>query len=325
MEWIIADTLSASLLLVVIPVRAMLIPFILVYMIGTSIRLTSSSLLTKSIPLKTVSPVSVRYLETNAWVINLGQFEIAIDPVLYAPLDFGIPLLYSGQKRFIDGKRELNEISQSADYVLLSQGLDDHAHRPTLTKLSTMRPTMPYIAPPSAVAVLKSCGIDNRYISAIAPGQKIKLEKAGDVLEISATTGALVGPPWQANENGYILRLYSSSLLGTKSCSIYYEPHCMYDPAELARLAPVDYVITPIVSQQLPFFTLVDGGPKALRLVEILKAKAVIPMANGELEQTGLLSSVIRSEGSESEFKSMAKNLKVFDVTPGVSVPLAVR
>ena len=79
--------------------------------------------------------VSVRFLESNSWIFNLGSVEIAVDPVLYSPLDFGIPFLYTGKKRLIDGREEFKKVSAKSDYVLLTQGLDDHAHAPTLKVL----------------------------------------------------------------------------------------------------------------------------------------------------------------------------------------------
>lgn len=97
----------------------------------------------------------------------------------------------------------------------------------------------------------------------------------------------------------------------------------MYDESQLSRYAPVDYVITPVVAQQLPFYTLVDGGPKALRLAQILKPKAIIPMANGELEQSGLLASIVKTAGTSEGFRSMALNkFNVLSVKPGVPVLL---
>ena len=71
-----------------------------------------------------------------------------------------------------------------------------------MKQLSKSRPTMPYICPPSAVKVLNNCGISDNFITTIVPDQVIKLRKGDDLIEITATTGALVGPPWQANENG---------------------------------------------------------------------------------------------------------------------------
>lgn len=265
------------------------------------------------------SPTRVRYLETNSWSVTVNNdIEIAIDPVLAAPLDFGIPLLYTGKKRYIDGQKELQRMVETTDYVLLSQGLDDHAHAPTLKQLAKLRPDMSYIAPPSALAVLEACGISPGCVTTLVPGRAIDLTKKSKRVTITATKGALVGPPWQATENGYIIRPEIGA-------SFYYEPHCMYDEEELARYK-VDYVITPIVAQELPFFTLVAGGQKAVRLAQVLKAKAIVPMANGELDQSGVLALLVRSGGSESEFMSSLKppSLNVLNVKPGESIDLSV-
>ena len=79
--------------------------------------------------------MSVKFLESNSWLFNIGSVKIAVDPVLFAPLDFGIPFLYTGKKRFVDGREEFKKVSAESDYVLLTQGLDDHAHTPTLKVL----------------------------------------------------------------------------------------------------------------------------------------------------------------------------------------------
>ena len=85
-----------------------------------------------------------------------------------------------------------------------------------------------------------------------------------------------------------------------------------------------DYVISPVVSQELPFFTLVSGGDKAIQLASLLQAKCIIPMANGELQQSGILASLVRSEGSMDQIvsKAAAKGVKVVSVVPGQAIPL---
>ena len=75
-----------------------------------------------------------------------------------------------------------------------------------IKELSKTRPTMPYICPPSAVSILNNCGISDKFITTIVPDQVIKLRKGDDLIEITATTGALLGPPWQAKENGNICK-----------------------------------------------------------------------------------------------------------------------
>lgn len=64
-------------------------------------------------------------------------------------------------------------------------------------------------------------------------------------------------------------------------------------------------IITPVVSLELPAFTLVSGGEKAVRLSKILKAKYIVPMANGNLVESGLLSAIIKRGGSEGEFNGL--------------------
>jgi hypothetical protein len=42
----------------------------------------------------------------------------------------------------------------------------------------------------------------------------------------------------------------------------------------------VDYIITPVVSQELPLFTLVAGGQKAIDLAKLLRARSFFPLKN---------------------------------------------
>lgn len=267
-------------------------------------------------------PIVLKYLESNSWLLNYGQLTVAIDPVLEGNLDFGIPLLYSGSRRYVDGEEALKTVAQSANYVLISQGLDDHAHTPTLKRLSVLQPSLTYICPPSAVGILKSCGVREFNMKVISPGQKTAMTGRDLSIEVTATTGALVGPPWQAKENGYILRAPGFP-------SLYYEPHCMYDEEELSAVS-VDCVITPIVAQKLPGYTLVDGDAKAVRLCELVKAKYVVPMLNGELDQTGVLSKLLLTEGSagvktfESLLSKSAVATQFVPVSPGADTKIGM-
>lgn len=273
---------------------------------------------------------NARYLETNCWALELGGMTILVDPVLQAPLTFGVPLIYSGTKRWINGPQELERYASTADVVLISQGFDDHAHAPTLKKLFELNPDMPYVCPPSAISILSGCGIPNDKISVLRPGEKTTLKKRSDDnldrVEVLATTGALLSPPWQAKENGYILKPSKSSSVSFPS--VYFEPHCMFEPQELSNLS-ADYVISPIATQELiplPSYPLVEGGAKTLELAKILKAKKIIPMANGDLIQTGLSAPLIRSKGSEQEFRQILEKSKLpielVHVDPGVEIEI---
>ena len=92
-----------------------------------------------------------------------------------------------------------------------------------------------------------------------------ELQLFSPFLQVIATAGALVGPPWQARENGYVVR--------SSARSLYVEPHVEFDEAELRRLAPVDAVISPVSGQALPGIELVHGVADALRLVRALRPR----------------------------------------------------
>ena len=61
---------------------------------------------------------------------------------------------------------------------------------------------------------------------------------------------------------------------GEFSPTLYYEPHCVYNESLLER-EKVDIIITPVIKQVLPFFTLVSGQEDAVKLAKLLQAKYV--------------------------------------------------
>ena len=77
--------------------------------------------------------------------------------------------------------------------------------------------------------------------------------------------GALVGPPWSKRENGFVL-----SESHQNGIRLYYEPHCDYDSASVARIGKVDAVVTPANSQVLIKFPLVCSFASGRRVQQIL-------------------------------------------------------
>lgn len=54
--------------------------------------------------------------------------------------------------------------------------------------------------------------------------------------------------------------------------TLYYEPHCVYNK-NLLEKERADIVITPVIKQLLPKFTLVSGQEDAVQLARVLHAK----------------------------------------------------
>jgi L-ascorbate metabolism protein UlaG (beta-lactamase superfamily) len=267
------------------------------------------------------------YLEINGYIMTTAGVTILIDPVLEGPLDFGIPDLYTGQKKSLPASG-LCESLPPIDCILITQGLDDHAHVRTLTKLAARKAYMdvPIVAPPSARAALEKSGMMNKAkVRFLRHGQRTTVHpkeqqsKKNGVM-IQATSGALVGPPWQTRENGYILR--PTGGVGARAPSVYIEPHVEFDRNELLREAPVDVVITPTVGQRLPILDLVYGPENTIRLLETLRPKVVISMPNHDVEATGIVAPIVQTVGSKSEFlqrlqRSSVAGTKVLDLIPG--------
>ncbi|RWW20270.1 hypothetical protein BHE74_00036402 [Ensete ventricosum] len=86
------------------------------------------------------------------------------------------------------------------DCLLITQSLDDHCHVKTLTPLSKMLPGLPVISTPNAEAILSKLFKNVTYLE---PGQSIDVEvKDGGMVNVCATAGPILGPPWQRPENG---------------------------------------------------------------------------------------------------------------------------
>lgn len=240
-----------------------------------------------------------------------------VDPILVGNLDFGIPWLYDASKKVLKNFR-LEDLP-TLDCLLITQSLDDHCHLKTLKPLSQQVPELRVISTPNAESKLSPLF---RNVTYLEPSQNIEVEgKNGAKVIIMATAGPVLGPPWQRPENGYIITCKQGQL------TLYYEPHCVYNRSLLEKYK-ADVVITPVIKQLLPGFTLVSGQEDAVNLAKLLQAKYVVPMKNGDLDSKGLLSSVINDEGTIESFKELLKReipkASVLEPKPGVPLGISM-
>lgn len=245
------------------------------------------------------------YFGANSWLIELGQQRILIDPWLVGSLVFGnFAWLFKGQRI-----QPLHQIPDKIDLIVLSQGLEDHAHRPTLEQLDR---TIPVVASVSAAKVVKQLGYNQ--VTTLTAGQNTLVNQ----IEIRAMPGAPIG---LQVENAYLLKQLDS---GT---SLYYEPHGFPSP-QLKDYAPVDVVISPVVNLELPLAgAIIKGSASALQLAQWLQPQVFFPTAaGGDVEYEGFLTSLLRTVGSVDELRSkLAQNnlsTRVIEPQPGESVEL---
>lgn len=227
------------------------------------------------------------WLDSNTWLIEFGGHRILLDPWLVGRLVFG------NLAWLIQGKRPTpRSLPENIDVILLSQGLEDHAHPPTLQQLAK---TIPVVASPNAAKVAQA--LNYHQVTALDHFESIILR---DRLKIRALPGFPVGP--FVVENGYFLEDLEEGF------RLYYEPHGYPSPSLQEEIGSVDVVITPIFNQDLPFVgSIIRGGEVAVQVCQWLKPQVILPTAGqgDEVEFEGLLAPIIKTYGTFEEFRSL--------------------
>ncbi|GAP94013.1 MBL fold metallo-hydrolase [Leptolyngbya sp. NIES-2104] len=222
------------------------------------------------------------WLDSNSWLIELADKRILLDPWLVGELTFGnIGWLFKG-KRSSD-----RPIPENIDLILLSQGIEDHAHPETLKRLDR---SIPVVASPSAAKVAQSIGFSS--VTALKHGESFTIDQ---FVQIQATPGSQLGPGTQ--ENGYLLTELPTGV------TLYYEPHGNH-PSPLPN--PIDVVITPLIDLALPLVgSIIKGTESALDLTKQAQPQIILPTAaGGEIEFEGILISVLKAIGTTDDFRS---------------------
>lgn len=249
--------------------------------------------------------MNLTYFDSNSWLIEIDHLRILLDPWLVGKLTFG------NQAWLFEGsKNKPLPIPENIDLILLSQGLEDHAHPPTLKELNK---NIPVVASPNAAKVVKGLGYSN-----ITTLEHHQSHQIGQVT-IKAVPGSPVGPT--LIENGYIITGSESGK------NIYYEPHG-YHSDSLQEAAPIDVVITPIINLKLPLLgAVIKGQETALKLCQQLNPQVILATAaGGDLDFKGVINSILTAEGSVEDFRGLlAKNnlaTKAIDPQPGETIEL---
>lgn len=248
------------------------------------------------------------YYGANSWLMEFDDLRILIDPWLVGSLVFAnMNWLFKG-----DRTEPIESIPDNIDLILLSQGLEDHAHRPTLKQMDRQ---IPVVASPNGAKVATELGYTD--VVAIAPGETHTVQ---DRLEIRALSGAPIG---LQVENGYWLKYIPSNT------TIYYEPHG-FPPSALDELGSVDVAISPVVNLELPVVgAIIQGDKTAIDIAKTLTPQVFLPTAaGGNITYEGLLNEILSAVGSGEQFREKLAeaglNTQLIDPSPKVpfEVPL---
>ncbi|MBE9057734.1 MBL fold metallo-hydrolase [Sphaerospermopsis sp. LEGE 08334] len=244
------------------------------------------------------------WLDSNSWLMEIGGQRILLDPWLVDSLTFNnLDWLFKGSRT------QDRPIPENIDWILLSQGLEDHAHPPTLKKLDK---NIQVVASPNATKVVKELGYKN--ITTLDHGETFTLNNQ---VEIKAFPGSQIGP--NLLENGYLIKELASGV------KLYYEPHGNHSN-QLQQFAPVDVVITPIIDLSLPLgLPIIKGMNSALEVAKWLQPRIILPTAaGGDVQFEGVLNNFLQAKGSVEEFQGLLEknNLatRVIAAKPGEQV-----
>ncbi len=229
-----------------------------------------------------------KYLGSNGWLIKFDKTNVIIDPWLTGDL------VFPPGEWFFKGSLD-NEIiiEDKINLILLTQGLPDHCHIPSLKKFNK---NIVIICPNSAKRILEKSGFTS--IKVLKPSEKINQFE----LEIEATAGA----PVPQIENGYIVKDFEGK-------GFYIEPHGYLD--KNLKSQEIDAVITPTINLKLPVVgPFVKGADVLPKLLNTFNPKYILAStAGGEANYTGLLNKFISIQEYKEELKCNLVNLKVMD------------
>lgn len=248
------------------------------------------------------------YGGANGWLLDFGvvagsvpdSLRVLVDPWLQGPLDFPPgPWLLRGELP------DPQPLAEAVDLLLLSQGLDDHCHPPSLALLS---PELPVVASPAAAARVRRLGF--RSVTALRPGESHR----HGALTITASAGAAV----PQLENGYLLEHPGGSL--------YLEPHGFL-AADLPQ-RQLDAVITPVLDVGLPLAGAFVRGRQVLpRLLERFGPRTVLASTTGgDVRFSGLLAGLLQGAGTLEQAAALveAAGARLIDPVPGHPYDLPV-
>jgi L-ascorbate metabolism protein UlaG (beta-lactamase superfamily) len=256
--------------------------------------------------------MNLTWFDGNSWLIEMAGARVLLDPWLVGDLIFGnAPWFFKGFRI------QPVPIPENVSLILLSQGLPDHSHPETLQKLDR---NIPVVGSPSAAKVAQSLGFET--VTALAPTESFVWNQQ---MEIRAFAGSPLGP--QEVGNAYVLKELESQT------TLYYEPHGFYSKT-LKAIAPVDVILTPLVSLNLPLLgSFIRGEKHALDLIQMLQPQVVVPTTTveGDTKFTGFLNNFISAHGSLDEFcdrlRETLPTARVIAPIPSqrMDIPLQVR
>lgn len=237
------------------------------------------------------------WFDANAWLLEVEERRILIDPWLKGELVFSqMPWLIRGVRP------QPVPIPESIDLIILSQGLEDHAHPETLSQLDR---SIPVVASPNGAEVVQGLGYES--VTTLPHGETYCFQ---NMFQMRALPGAPIGP--FLKENAYVFTF-------ANGLTIYYEPHGYPAAEKVKDLARADVVITPMLDISIwGVGHIIRGREGARELAKWLQPQMMLPTAEGgHVTYKGMLAPTLKKAGGADELRSHLTSLGLkTDVRP---------
>ena len=228
--------------------------------------------------------IKATYLGSNGWIINFDEKNIIIDPWIVGDLIFP-----PGEWFFKGTLTKEIPVPENINLILITQGLPDHCHLPSLKKLSK---EIDVICSKSAYSKLKKLGY--KSITVIEPREDL----VNQGIRVEATEGA----PVPQIENGYIIEYNNKSL--------YIEPHGFLDQKIKPR--KLTAVISPTINLNLPIVgPFIKGAEIVPELIKKFNPSYILSSTTGgDAKFSGILNRFISIEELNFQFDCELIQLK---------------
>ena len=246
------------------------------------------------------SALIATYLGANGWLLDFDGLRVLVDPWFTGPLSFG-----AGGWLLKGELHSPQPVPERLNLLLLSQGLPDHCHPPSLALLPKDLTVLG-----SATAAKRARQLGFTRVITMFPGER----HPEPPLTVMATAGAAVPQV----ENGW--------LFNHPAGSVYLEPHGF--PSADLPTRPLTAVITPVIDVGLPLAGAFVRGRSALPelLRRLQPAHVLASTTGGDVRFSGALSSLLRVQGTAADAAAViaahASSCRFIDPQPGVPYTL---
>ncbi|NOU16852.1 MAG: hypothetical protein HOO91_04760 [Bacteroidales bacterium] len=230
----------------------------------------------------------IQRIDINTWILRIEGVTILLDPWIVGSASM-LPVL---KLVHVDGiPIKIDELPK-IDIIVITHKDVDHCHLPTLNLLDK---SIRIICPEDVMKIVKKAG----YINTSVLNYWETIEIIHPHLTITAVPAE---HPKLVKQNAYVFNYNNKA--------IYFTGDTNYVKAfkDIGEKFNIEYALIPIIGVKISMIGQIVMGPEdAIKCLEYLKSKNIIPTSYGNVKLSGFLKPFMQTIGCADEFKSLLK------------------